>query len=92
MLGFSTEPGKEVLIQELMGQVNTMLKQTKKAPIEPIHYAFMFKCVYVRFGSEEDAVDFYNAANAQWFDNRLLTPKFIMDKKYFQRFPLARTP
>merc|ERR1711977_676680 len=86
----STLVKRESLLSELMGQVNTILSHRARDPVDPVHYAFMERCVYVRFSGEQEAVDFYNAANAQWFDNKLLTPKFIKDEKYFQRFPTAR--
>jgi len=84
-----TEAKKENLLKELMGQANLTLDRVEN-PIFPIHCSFVEGCCYIRFGSENDAVDFYNAINAVWYDGRLLTPKFIMDNKYFLRFPDAK--
>lgn len=83
----SNKVKKAQLLNELMGQVNTTIGPQK---LEPMHYDFEDGCIYVRFSTEQDAVSFYNAIHATWFDERLLTPKFIHDEKYYHRFPNAQ--
>merc|ERR1712157_308682 len=98
----NTKSKQEQLLNEIMGQVNLILEKenfednenldgtTPSTKIWPSHHGFEEKAGYFRFKSEKDALNFYNALNAEWFEGRLLTPKFVQDSKYFKRFPNAK--
>jgi hypothetical protein len=94
----SSTPKQLMLLHEIMGQVNLLnnfnnrklFKNAKEEKIWPLHYGFEENAAYLRFASEDDAVKFYNCMNAQWYNGRLITPKFVTDSKYFKRFPSAK--
>lgn len=44
-------------------------------------------CVYVRCASPRDAGMVHNAVNGWWFDNRLVSIKFVRLERYLSRFP-----
>lgn len=44
-------------------------------------------CVYVRCASPHDAGIVHNEINGWWFDNRLVSIKFIQLERYLSRFP-----
>jgi len=85
----ATEAGRVELKNEIIGQTNLLMRANGKDGLSPMHYAFQDGCIYLRFQTPENAVDFYNCANFQWFDGTMLAPKFILDNKYFSRFPAA---
>lgn len=44
-------------------------------------------CVYIRCASEKDAGVVHNEINGWWFDNRLVSIKFLRLQRYLTRFP-----
>ncbi|XP_034650215.1 inner nuclear membrane protein Man1 isoform X1 [Drosophila subobscura] len=44
-------------------------------------------CVYIRCATEEDAGMIHNEINGWWFDNRLISIKFLRLERYLSRFP-----
>ncbi|XP_065367735.1 inner nuclear membrane protein Man1 [Calliphora vicina] len=44
-------------------------------------------CVYIRCASEKDAGIVHNEINGWWFDNRLVSIKFLRLQRYLVRFP-----
>ncbi|XP_063701783.1 inner nuclear membrane protein Man1 [Culicoides brevitarsis] len=46
-------------------------------------------CVYVRCASEQDAGMVHDEINGWWFDNRLVSIKFLRLERYLTRFPAA---
>uniref|UniRef100_A0A182STE9 Uncharacterized protein n=1 Tax=Anopheles maculatus TaxID=74869 RepID=A0A182STE9_9DIPT len=44
-------------------------------------------CVYVRCASAKDAGIVHDEINGWWFDNRLVSIKFLRLERYLQRFP-----
>ncbi|KAM7341783.1 LEM domain-containing inner nuclear membrane protein MAN1 isoform 1-T2 [Cochliomyia hominivorax] len=44
-------------------------------------------CVYIRCASERDAGIVHNEINGWWFDNRLVSIKFLRLQRYLTRFP-----
>ncbi|XP_037945698.1 inner nuclear membrane protein Man1-like [Teleopsis dalmanni] len=46
-------------------------------------------CVYIRCPKEEDAGIIHNEINGWWFDNRLVSIKFLRLQRYLSRYPNA---
>lgn len=44
-------------------------------------------CVYIRCATEKDAGIIHNEINGWWFDNRLVSIKFLRLQRYLTRFP-----
>lgn len=44
-------------------------------------------CVYVRCATAQDAGMVHDAVNGWWFDNRLVSIKFVRYERYLERFP-----
>uniref|UniRef100_A0A1A9WP79 LEM domain-containing protein n=1 Tax=Glossina brevipalpis TaxID=37001 RepID=A0A1A9WP79_9MUSC len=48
-------------------------------------------CVYIRCASEKDAGIVHNEINGWWFDNHLVSIKFLRLQRYLARFPHSNT-
>jgi inner nuclear membrane protein Man1 len=82
----ANDPNLKAIVQDAI-----LEKVGGNCKIYDVHLDKASCCVYLWCASNKDAGQVYDEINGWWFDNRLVSIKFLRPERYTSRFPNAST-